>query len=369
MVHRFAALRLVLRALALLALFELTLEHGDGVHAQPRRAEAGNLPCLGVLRFRGPPATVAALRRQLAAGPLAATPGATCTGGTVTIRESDAGFEFRYAQGDRAATHRVASLAQASAWLESWLLPLAGPAPELQAAPAEPPSSPTPPAPATVATATHAAPAPIPLYLGGGLRLSSGPAQGLALGLELFGSVRVTPRGVLGIALGGHASLLDDPRERGALDASLRGGWTSRPQGRRPRVELGGGVGLALAWTREESANATGAGSGDVDPDDADDPDETDDPEDPDEADELDPDELPAAGGETTEPRIVGNGRGETELELSPFVEAYARAAFRLGGSRRLDVGLNARATFAGGGPRASLGATLGLAWTGAGWR
>ena len=69
----------------------------------------------------------------------AATPGATCTGGIVTIRETDAGFEFRYAQGDRAATHRVASIAQAGAWLESWLLPLAGPAPrpqpELQAAP------------------------------------------------------------------------------------------------------------------------------------------------------------------------------------------------------------------------------------------
>ncbi len=328
------------------------------------------------LRFRGPPATVAALRRQLAGGPLAATPGATCTGGIVTIRETDAGFEFRYAQGDRAATHRVASIAQAGAWLESWLLPLAGPAPrpqpELQAAPvpAEPPSSPTPPAPATAAPA---APAPIPLYLGGGLRLSSGRAQGLALGLELFGSVRVAPRGVLGIALGGHASVLDDPRERGTLDASLRGGWTSRPQGRRPRIELGGGVGLALAWTREESANVTGAGSADVDPDDANAPDETgetDDPEDPDEADELDPDESPAAGGgETTEPRIVGNGLGETELELSPFLEAYARVAFRLRGSRRLDLGLNARTTFTADGPEASLGATLGLAWAGAGWR
>ncbi|MEO0322679.1 MAG: hypothetical protein AAF447_06965 [Myxococcota bacterium] len=196
---------------------------------------------------------------------------------------------------------------------------------------------------------------------------------------------------VLGLALGGQGDPSPRARDVAALYASLRASWTSRRADGRPRVEVGGGAGFALVWrsgptnadpsdiaTNGAGADAPGDPAEDpaLDPSipdegepDEDEPDETMEP-DEDEPDEtMEPSEAATADNPARSEASMPEGADPRSLQLAPFLEATSRVSFTLRGTLQLHLGSRARLAFFAGRPRASVAATLGLAWEGPGWR
>jgi hypothetical protein len=245
----------------------------------PAPASAHGGGCAAALTVSGPPRLESALVAELGAGDLGGRPVERCRGVRVDLRRSGDELDVTLRAPNGTISRRVASVADAAFWIESWLEP------ELDEDPAARPDGPAGSAAAralpTADTAlpqvspvsspslsSPAASAP-PRFTVGLIGRTSVDGDGVNWnGMELFGDVDVAPPFWLGAGLGRSwdyafgASALGNSIERVTTHAIVRAGgaWLVT---HRTQWSIGFGVGVMSAFVRGSPVSRAGVVSDD----------------------------------------------------------------------------------------------------------